>query len=224
MNWGTAALQQLFFHRDTSFIVILPEIKTVAQTPYFPYRSQLALLLDFFFVILPLAWHRKSKTNLWTSKLPLENSRFVSKASRFTSTETSSAEPSHSSRWVELLEEAWRVQGYRLLSITPVDITARITFSDNICSKQKEEWVIYTLKHSTYTFGTESENKSPGGNCQYKIRKKNYTFKAKGKGKGRKMQAKWAVGRRKTEISIQCNIFFKETHNYISARKQWHQL
>lgn len=109
---------------------------------------------------------QEEKTNQWTSKPPLENSIFVSKVCRFTSAEMNSAEPYYGSKWIELLEEQWHVQGYRLLNITPVAVTARITFFDSICSKQKLKWVIYTLKHSTYIFGIESEAESLGGNCQ----------------------------------------------------------
>lgn len=182
LSSAAASLSQwYFFHGDTSRDEN-SRSNTILSFVGNWYRSQLGLLLDFFFVRLPLAWHKKSKTNLQTSKLPLGNSRFVSKVSRFTSTETNSAEPSHASRWVELLEEDWNVQGHSLLSITLVAITSNITFSD---SKQKKEWVRYSLKPSTYTFGIESENESPGANCQYS-RKKNYTFKGKGKGKGRK--------------------------------------
>lgn len=95
----------------------------------------------------------------------MENISFVGKVNRFTSTETNSAEPSHAGRWIELLEENWNAQSYRLLSIVPLAITARFTFSDSVGSNQKEEWVINPLKHSTYIFGVESGNESPGGNC-----------------------------------------------------------
>lgn len=84
-------------------------------------------------------------------KTPLESSTFVSKVSRFTSTETNSAEPSYGSRWIMLLEEEWQVQGYRLLSITLVAITARITFSDSICSKQRKNGS-YTPLNTAHTY------------------------------------------------------------------------
>lgn len=148
---------------------------------------------------------QEDQNKLSTSTPSLESNRFLSEVSRFTSSKTNSAEPSRASIWVELLEEDWHAQGYRLASITPVPIT-RIVFSDSMGHKWKNG--AYLSLNLTNAFGIESENEGPGENCQYR-NTKNSTFKGKGKGKGRKMQAKWVVGRRRNRNPF---FFFFKSH------------
>lgn len=167
---------------------------------------------------------QEDQNKLNTSTPPLENNIFFSKLSRFTSSKANPVEPPHASTWGELLEEDWHAKGYRLVSITPVAITTRIAFSDSMCHEWKEEWGVYVLKYTTYTFGIESGNEGPGEKCQCGSTE-NSTFIGKGKDKGRKMQAKWVVGRHR---NINPFFFFFLSHlgqktvaSTISVQSYW---